>query len=697
MDHPDLAALARENQRLRDRLAAVERAAARQQAVEAALRDSRERYRLLIESFPDAVVLYDPDGRVVYVNQAFVDTYGWQREEWLGRKIDFVPPEETEKTRNAIDRVLAGEDLVLETRRNTRDGRTLDVRIRPAPFRAPDGELLGVYVIHRDVTEKKRRERALRESEERYRKLLDASPDPISVYDARGKVTYVNPAFQETFGWGLEELAGRGIDFVPPHEVERTRDAVRRTLAGETVLLETQRLTKDGRLLDIQLKTTIFHNDDGSLAGDIVIYRDVTTLKHAQRELARHQDHLETLVKDRTRELEAANERLQREIRDRKRLEVQLLQSQKMEALGTLAGGIAHDFRNLLQVIHGYAETLLRNRTADDPERTDLQKVLRAARRGADLTSQLLTFSRRMDVELRPLDLNREVREIATMLRRTIPRMVDLELALADTLVAVEGDPGQIEQALLNLALNAKDAMPDGGRLTIATGVGDGDGDLPLDGPTVWLEVRDTGHGMTPDLADHIFDPFFTTKAVGQGTGLGLSTVYGIVRGHGGHITCRSQPGAGTAFRIHLPRYEGPLPAPADPAAAEAAVSAGATGTVLVVDDEPEIRDLARMFLEKDGFEVATASSGEEALDTYRLRGDIDLVVLDLGMPGMGGRACLRRLLETDPDARVLVATGYASDGQAAGILEDGARALINKPYRARDLVARVREILERP
>jgi CheY-like chemotaxis protein len=343
---------------------------------------------------------------------------------------------------------------------------------------------------------------------------------------------------------------------------------------------------------------------------------------------------------------------------------------------------------------------LIEKRGPEDPEQTDLRKILRAARRGADLTHQLLAFSRRMEAQLQPMDLNREVREVTEILKRTIPRMIDLDLQLTPDPVAVEADPGQIEQALLNLGLNARDAMPDGGRLTVRTSHVD-EGEFhrpghPLEGsgPLVLVEVSDTGHGIDPETARHIFDPFFTTKAVGAGTGLGLSMVYGIVQGHRGNVTCESTPGEGTTFRIYLPRFDGPIPDP-EPSTADGIPGTVAGGTVLVVDDEDEIRELAQSFLEAQGFRVFTAASGEDAIDVYRNRGEsIDAVVLDLGMPGMGGRACLERLQELDPAIRVVIATGYSVDDHAPGVLEAGAVGLINKPYRARELVARLEQVL---
>ena len=950
---PTVTQILAENRRLRREIDSLRTAAARPREAEQAPRESDERHRLLLDLFPDPFIFYDPEGRVRFVNAAFERIYGWTREEWLGRRIDFVPDHEVERTRQATKRVLAGEPVVIETQRTTRDGRILDVRIRATPVTGPEGVLVGTYVIHRDITEEKRRKRVLRETENRYRMLLDASPDPISVYDAGGRIVYLNPAFEATFGWSLEELSGKGIDFVPPHEAERTRDAVERTLRGETVLLDTQRLTKDGRLLDIQLKTctftdaegnlagdiviyrdltarrraeaelqearaqhqllldaspdpicvydaqgrtlyvnpafeatfgwsleelagrpidfvpdherertrdavertlrgetvlleaqrltkdgrlldvqlktAVFRDVHGNLAGDIVIYRDVTEEKRREKEIDRYRHHLEELVQERTRELREANERLEREVRDRvraeqalreseerhralfesapdavflvdprsgkildanpaarrllgttregmlgrpmdevhprgewarlrerlqeriraaregvpeearvvrrdgteipvevleeelrlngaalcqlvyrdvrerKKLQSQLQHAQRMEAVGTLAGGIAHDFRNILQIVQAQAESLLRLGTGGTPAREGFRRILRACERGAELTNQLLTFSRRTERQLRPVRINQEVREACRMLRRTIPRMIHFRIDLDPAVGLVLADPAQIEQMVVNLALNARDAMPEGGDLLVETRAVEREQvcreGFQVDPAARFVRIRvaDTGHGMDAETLRHMFDPFFTTKEVGTGTGLGLATVYGIVRAHGGHIACRSRPGEGTTFTIFLPGHgesrgaDGPdgtrdVPPPPEPGDEDGA-------TVLLVDDEEEIRDLGRELLETSGFTVITAATGEEALELYRAaRGHIDVVILDLGMPGMGGRRCLRELLSVDPEARILVASGYGQSRLAEEILQAGARAFLGKPYRVSELLEKIRE-----
>ncbi len=821
-------ALREEVERLRREIRDLRTAEARREEAERALRESEERHRRLLDLFPDAFIFYDIEGRVVFVNAAFERIYGWPREAWHGRRIDFVPPHEARRTREATQRVLAGETVVLETQRLTQDGRLLDVEIRATPVKEPGGALAGIYAIHRDITEEKRQRRALQETETRHRMLLDASPDPIAVYDARGKILYVNPAFERTFGWTLEELAGRGVDFVPPYEAEKTRQAVEKTLRGENVFLDTQRLTKDGRLLDIHLTTAVFRDPNGNLAGDIVIYRDVTELKRREKELERYRLRLEELVEERTRELVRANRRLEREIRERekaeqalreseerhralfqsapdaiflieegtgrildvnpaaerltgrsrrdlvgralaemdpsglgqaacgaslpgqepvpteteiihrsgqnipveilaervrlngralcllvcrdirerKRLEAQLQHAQRMEAVGTLAGGIAHDFRNLLQIVQAHAETLLNALSGDSPVHEGLKRILKTCRRGAELTTQLLTFSRQTERHLQPVEINREVRDVCAMLRRTIPRMIRIRTDLDPAAGYILADPAQIEQMIVNIALNARDAMPEGGELRIETAVVQGEA-LRAEGfrakpgdRYVRLRIVDTGHGMEPETLPHIFDPFFTTKKVGAGTGLGLATVYGIVKGHRGHIACSSRPGEGTAFTIFLPSTaETDVERlPGEPESGESAgvpVLSRRKATVLLVDDEEEIRSVASELLEARGFRVVAAGSGEEALEIYRRRhGGIDVVILDLGMPGMGGRRCLEELRALDPSVRVIVTTGYGEAHLRDLLAKAGARAFLNKPYRSAELARTLEQVL---
>ena len=381
-------------------------------------------------------------------------------------------------------------------------------------------------------------------------------------------------------------------------------------------------------------------------------------------------------------------------------LEEQLRQAQKMEAVGTLAGGIAHDFNNLLGAIIGYSELVLDSIESGNPKTQEVQQILTAAERARKLVRHLLTFSRKVEPQLRPLSMNQEVQNALAVLGPTLPKMVHIETRLAPDLKPVRADSNQLQQVLLNLASNAADAMPDGGRLVIETEnfvLDDEQARQRLDlrpGPYVLLTVSDTGHGMGERTLRHIFDPFFTTKAVGKGTGLGLSTVYGIVKGHGGHIECASQPGVGSVFKIYLPVHEGEVPD--EPEGGGPQKTAGGDETILLVDDEEALRDLGKLILQSVGYKVLLAESGEEALKIIREKMDeLDLVVLDLGMPGMGGHKCLREIMALNPEKKVIIASGYAGDDQVRNSLEAGAQGFVAKPYHMRDLLQTVRSVLD--
>jgi two-component system, cell cycle sensor histidine kinase and response regulator CckA len=385
------------------------------------------------------------------------------------------------------------------------------------------------------------------------------------------------------------------------------------------------------------------------------------------------------------------------DITERMRLEEQLLRSQKLEAVGRLAGGVAHDFNNLLTGILGYADLLHRGLADDDPRRRDAEEVKRAAERAADLTRQLLAFSRRQVLEPRVLDLNEVVEDMQRMLRRLIGEDIELVTAVEPDLGRVEADPGQLEQVIANLVVNARDAMPNGGRLVIQTANAEVDetftsgragGMQP--GPYVVLEVSDSGAGMDAETQAHAFEPFFTTKEVGKGTGLGLATVYGIVKQSGGFIWVYSEPGEGTTFKIYLPQVEKPV----DVAAAPPPRSArGGTETVLVVEDEEVVRDLIGRDLTGRGYSILTAGTGREALAVAAGHdGAIDLVVTDVVMPEMGGLELMQRLTAARPGIKVVYMSGYTERAVADGVVP---RPLLQKPFNASTLADTIREVLD--
>ena len=383
----------------------------------------------------------------------------------------------------------------------------------------------------------------------------------------------------------------------------------------------------------------------------------------------------------------------------RKNLEEQLRQVQKMEAIGRLAGGIAHDFNNLLTVISGYSEIVLSTLSAEDPMRESIQAISDAGVRAASLTRQLLTFSRQRELEPRVLNLNEVVREVERMLRRLIGEDVLLTSVLDPAIHNVKIDPALFEQVLMNLAVNARDAMPTGGKLTIETCNVNWDRDYAAThpqiqtGPYVMLAVTDTGSGMPPEARTRIFEPFFTTKEKGKGTGLGLSTVYGIVKQSGGYVMVQSEEGRGTTFQIYLPRVEGVAEKHTAPVAHAAL---GGTETVLLVEDEESVRQLVRETLAAKGYRVVEAENGESGMAAAaRHDGKIDLVITDVVMPGMGGRELVKQLAQTRPQTKVLYLSGYTEDAiLSEGTIESGA-AFLQKPFTLQNLSRKVREVLE--
>jgi signal transduction histidine kinase/ActR/RegA family two-component response regulator len=389
-----------------------------------------------------------------------------------------------------------------------------------------------------------------------------------------------------------------------------------------------------------------------------------------------------------------------RSLEQQRNLQGQLLHAQKMEAIGTLAGGIAHDFSNVLQAVQGYAQLLLMGADQGQPGCVELQEIVSAAKRGAELTKRMLTFSRKVESKRRPLCLNHEVEQVRKLLERTIPKMIEIELRLAEGLRVVNADPVQMQQMLMNLAINAKDAMPEGGRLLIETK------NVSLDeeycqahvgatpGEYVLLTISDTGHGMDRKTLTRIFEPFFTTKEPGKGTGLGLAVVYGVVKSHDGHIMCYSEPGEGTIFRIYLPVIERGVEV-AESREAEAPVRGGSE-VILLVDDEQSVLRLGERIFKSSGYTVLTAVDGESALEIYRQHREwIRLVILDLIMPGMGGKRCLEELVKVNPEVRVVIASGFSADGDERRLVAAGAKGYVNKPYDVNRVLRVVRTVLD--
>jgi len=631
---------------------------------EEALRESEATLKSIFRVAPIGIGLVT-DRILKQVNDCLCEMIGYSKEELVGKSSRILYPSQEEFEwvgRVKYAQISQRGTGTVETHWQKKDGAMINVLLSSTPL-DPIDPTAGVTFTALDISERKRAESALSESQARFRELAELLPETIFEMDTSGNLTFVNRNAFDHFGYSQEDFEHglNGFELVSPEDRPRALENAKRVMSGEKIgLSEYKVLRKDGTTFPaIMHTTTKLH--DGKPLGLRGIVIDIT---------------------------------------ETKKLESQLRQAHKMEAIGTLTGGIAHDFNNLLQVVQGYAELLLLRKTEGESEYKVLLEISRAAKRGGELTRQLLTFSRKVESKLQPIDLNRAVDDIRRLLERTIPKMIKIELHLMGNLHSVNADASQIEQILMNLALNARDAMADGGTLTIETK------NLILDedhchtqpeltpGKYVLLAVSDTGHGMDKTTLEHIFDPFFTTKEVGKGTGLGLAMVYGIVKNHHGHITCMSDPDEGTAFKIYFPAME--QLEEALNVITGATEPRGGNETLLLVDDDDSVRELGQEILQRYGYTVISVPDGESALQLYRDERDrIDLVVLDLIMPGMGGAQCLQKLLEIDPQAKIVIASGYSVPGQQERTTEIGAKAFINKPYDVQEMLKVVREILD--
>jgi PAS domain S-box-containing protein len=497
-----------------------------------------------------------------------------------------------------------------------------------------------------------RAEEMARASARQWQATFAALNDGVCLLDRNGRVLRCNPALGKVLGRPPETIVGKSCHELTPGS--EGAPAFRRML--QTRRREVEEMALGDRWLQAVADPML--EPDGGLSGAVYVLSDVT---------------------------------------ERKRLEARLRQTQKMEALGQLAGGVAHDFNNLLTAVTGNVSLLLSGKAEQDPDRELLQAVEQAAWRAADLARQLLGFARKSEPRLRPLDLRLCLEEVARLLRRTFDPRIVVEVAAADGLWPAQADPGQINQVLMNLCLNSRDAMPEGGRLELSaenvvlTESQARQSAEARPGEFVRLRVLDSGRGIPPEVMPHLFEPFFTTKGKGEGTGLGLATVYGIVQQHQGWVECESAVGRGACFDVHLPRSAeggGPAAAPAPPAAPTG------TETLLLADDDRVLRTLGSAVLQRHGYKVLVAADGQEAVEIYEKEGPrIDLVILDLSMPRLSGRDAHRRLRQLNPQVRVLLCSGHPAE--AAEAAREGALGYVSKPYRGQDLAAAVRKALD--
>src|SRR5436309_3501016 len=623
-----------------------------------------ELFHALVEHSSDAVALLDETGAITYVSQAATRLLGYGVPELTGTNaLGFLHPDDLALTARLCRQLLdqPGTPIRTELRARHKDG-SYHLVEAVAVNRLDDPAVGAVVANWRDITERLRAEQALRNSEQSYRSLVEGVRDVIVALSPGGEVTSLNPAFEEMTGFPPGEWVGRPFEaLVHPEDVPLALELFGRVLRGEPrPTIQFRILTKTGpyRVAEFSASAQL---RDGKLLGILGIGRDVT---------------------------------------ERLGLEQQLRQAQKMEAVGRLAGGIAHDFNNILPAITGHADLLLEDLGHHDPRRADVDEIRRSAERAAGLTRQLLAFSRQQVLQPKVVDLNALVLDMDKLLRRLIGEDVELATVLDPTLGRVTADPGQLEQVIVNLAVNARDAMPQGGKLTLETRNIDLDSSYTLEhslvkpGPYVQLTVSDSGIGMDEETQAHAFEPFFTTKPRGQGTGLGLAMVYGTVKQSGGFIWVYSEPGRGATFKIYLPRVDAPVESAAPPAPVERPPRG--SETVLLAEDEPAVRAIARQALERQGYTVLAAPSGADALALAAQHGaTIHLLLTDVVMPGMSGRDLADRLTAQRPGIRVLYISGYTDNAIVRhGMLEPGL-AYLQKPFRPDALVRKVREVLD--
>jgi PAS domain S-box-containing protein len=639
-------------------------------SAEEALEESKDYLNRIINCTGDTIFVKDRNFRHVLVNEAMCAWTGKRREELLGKTAHELFP------KTEMDPLLEQEKLVFETGKECIDvneitdpqgnKRTLMTKKSLLSDEKGNNQIVGVV---RDITELKRADEALRESEESYRTAIEHCNDGVAI--ARESINlFVNQKYVEMFGYDRpEEMVGKRASIIAhPDEIKRMEDMMVRRQRGESIpsRYELKGIRKDGETFDIEISATqtIYRGESVSLA----FVRDITEPKHMEKE--------------------------------RERLQEQVRQSQKLEAIGLLAGGVAHDFNNLLTVIKGYTDLAMEDLSPDDPRRQDLEQVKKAGQQATSLTSQLLAFGRKQILQPETLNLNEMVAEMSTMLRRLIGEDIDLVAIARPDLELIHADPGQVQQIIMNLAVNARDAMPQGGKLTIETANVDLDeayvrGHPPVEkGPYVMLAISDNGIGMDSATQARIFEPFFTTKGQGKGTGLGLSTVYGIVKQSNGFIWVYSEPGKGTTFKIYFPRVEGK--SAKIPTENKSESGFWGSETVLVVEDEESVRALACRILSGRGYNILEAPNGKEALRMVReYPGKIHLVLTDVVMPGMSGKELVSQLEALRPGIKALYISGYTDNAIVHHGTLDSAVAFLQKPFAVGSLAGKVREVID--
>ena len=633
-----------------------------------AIQENEKRLRLLTDNLPARISFIDAEQRYLFVNREYERAWRTSREKIIGQPVkDVLGSENYQKIEKAIRQALAGRRVRFEASIVEGDGRPVWLEINYVPYIDAGGKLAGFYALTQDVSERKRAEEALRESEAKNRELVQYAPAGIYEFDLeRRRFASVNHVMCEYTGYTEEEfLQLNPRSLLVEEKDQRIYDAFMRDVDSGHLNPTTAEFAircKNGSKIIVLLNIRFFA-EDGHPKRMMAVAHDITAVREAETA--------------------------------KKKLEAKLQETQKLEALGTLAGGMAHDFNNLLMGIQGNASLSLLDIDSSHPMYQRLKNIESYVQRGVDLTRQLLGLARGGKYEVKATDLNDLVKASADMFGRT-KKEIQIQYRLEDGLWIADVDKGQIEQVLLNLFINAWHAMPDGGELVVSTT------NVMLDesdvapysippGRYVRVSVADTGFGIDPSIRRKIFDPFFTTKGIGTGTGLGLASAYGIIKNHQGAIDVDSIVGQGSTFFFYLPASEGRI----DQARPEAEQLATGSESILLVDDESMVLEVGEQLLQALGYQVTTASSGQAAIKIYtQLMDRIDLVILDMIMPQMGGSDTFDRIKTINPDVKVLLSSGYSIDGQATSILNRGCQGFIQKPFSVNVLAKKLREVL---